>query len=198
MRTRNELRAKLAGVYYRIPVRLNPVALRRQIRHGRILRNPPEPLRLHLGCGSQRFPGFVNIDMKFTKATDYVTDIAGCRARTIRARASEHTHVIEHIPHPMVPAILAEWRRVLAPAGVLVLECPELDEAVHKYLAGDLRMLATMYGWQRYPGDTHYYGYNVPRLSRLLTEAGSASVTSEEPIDYHAAEEPCLTVVAAT
>ena len=35
-------------------------------------------------------------------------------------------------------------------------------------------MLATMYGWQRYPGDTHYYGYNVPRLSRLLTEAGCA------------------------
>jgi hypothetical protein len=184
------------AIYKWIPPRLNPVLQLRQARIGRELRRPKKRLRLHLGCGGRRLDGFVNIDMRPTRACDYVADITRLPCPAGSVERIEAYHVIEHIPHPKAPVALAEWLRVLAPGGVLVLECPEIDEAMRRYLNGDLRMLATLYGWQRYTGDTHHYGYNAPRLTALLEAAGFRKVEERRPQDYHAALEPCLRVEA--
>jgi predicted SAM-dependent methyltransferase len=183
-------------VYRRTPPRLNPVLQARQAPTYRRLRAPDRPLRLHLGCGSQRFEGFINIDLKPTSATDYVAHIGKLPCPTDSVDRIETYHVIEHIPHPEAPDTLREWYRVLMPGGTLIIECPEMDEAVRRYLAGDERMLATLYGWQRYPGDTHFYGYNVTRLAALLREVGFATIAEAPPQDYHAELEPCMRLEA--
>ena len=49
----------------------------------------------------------------------------------------ESYHLIEHIPHPQVPAMLrGDWHRILIPGGTVVLECPDLDKAVQEYIGG--------------------------------------------------------------
>jgi predicted SAM-dependent methyltransferase len=185
-----------AEFYKGIPPRLNVVLQLRQARIGRELRNPRKRLRLHLGCGARHLDGFINIDMRPTRACDYVTDITRLPCPDGSADRIEAYHVIEHIEHPKAPAAVAEWFRVLAPGGILVLECPEIDEAARRYLQGDLRMLATIYGWQRFPGDTHYYGYNAARIKAMLAAAGFPKVEERPPQDYHVALEPCLRVEA--
>jgi predicted SAM-dependent methyltransferase len=179
-----------------IPPALNPRSALRQRRARREMRGAAGDLQLHLGCGAQHKDGFINIDMKITPATDYVGSIAKLPCACESVSRIESYHVIEHIPHPVAQDVVAEWARVLKPGGTMVMECPDFDEDVRKYLAGDEEMLGSIYGWQRYDGDTHYYGYNQARLTALLTHAGFSQVRFGEPEDYHARTEPCLRVEA--
>ncbi len=52
-----------------------------------------------------------------------------------------HSHVLEHIPPPRVPAFIAECFRVLTPGGVLRIAVPDLEGIARAYLrqleAGD-------------------------------------------------------------
>lgn len=182
--------------YLAAPPALNPLFWLSQLHARQRLRRADGTLRLHLGCGHRRLEGFLNVDMKLTNATDFVSDITalGCPASSVDR--IETYHVIEHIPHPEVTRALREWYRVLRPGGTLVLECPDFDEGVRQYLAGDEGRLTSIYGLQRYEGDTHFFGYNLERLSRLLVSIGFGSVKGAEPEDYHKDTEPCLRVEA--
>jgi predicted SAM-dependent methyltransferase len=97
----------------------------------------------------------------------------------------ESYHLIEHFPRHEFPKILAMWRRLLKSGGVLIIECPDFDECVRKYLNGDESQLDGIFGLQRYVGDTHYFGYSFERLSKLLIEYGFSNVVRKEATDYH-------------
>lgn len=158
---------------------------------------PPEgPLQLHLGCGTVRRPGFVNIDHRPTSATDLECDILRLPFDDATVDRIETYHVIEHLGRHDVPQALREWHRVLKPGGTLVIECPDFDGAVRDYLAGDESRIDNIFGLQRFDGDTHRFGYNVGRLTRLLAEAGFSEITPAEPQDYHKDLEPCLRIEA--
>ncbi len=77
-----------------------------------------------------------------------------------------------------------------------MIECPDFDGAVRDYLAGDESRIDNIFGLQRFDGDTHRFGYNVGRLTRLLSEAGFSQITPAEPQDYHKDLEPCLRIEA--
>lgn len=151
-------------------------------------------LKLHLGCGERRLAGFLNIDRRKTPAVDLVLDIACLPFGDASVSRIESYHVIEHIPRNLLRGTLAEWFRVLEPGGVLVLELPDFDAAVREYLGGNDGRLDSIYGLQRFPGDTHFFGYNHKRLQAALTEAGFSKAVPKTPQDYHAASEPCIRV----
>lgn len=196
MQTRSTLYDLAKRAYVAWPIALNPIAGPNQLRTWLRLRRADGSVRLHLGCGHRHLEGFVNIDMKMTGATDYVGGISKLPCPHNSVERIESYHVIEHIPHPLAPAVLREWFRVLKPGGVMVLECPDFDEGIRQYLAGDNNLLGSIYGWQRYDGDTHFYGYNPSRLSALLIETGFKDVISADPIDYHKDNEPCMRIEA--
>jgi predicted SAM-dependent methyltransferase len=160
------------------------------------LRSPREPLKLHLGCGRNRLRGFINIDLNWSAATDFRGDITqlpcpdGCVSRI------ETYHVIEHIPRPRVEDTLAEWHRVLSPGGVLVIECPDFRRNLEEVLAGNERMMYSIFGWQRFPGDAHHWGYTEETLSALLRTVGFTDVITLPAQDYHAQHEPCIRIEA--
>jgi predicted SAM-dependent methyltransferase len=180
----------------RVGVTLKYLLQLRQLRGGLRLRFSKEPLRLHLGCGQRRLDGFINIDVNPSSATDYVADVARLPCRDNSVERIESYHMIEHIPLQAVTRLLEEWRRVLRPDGSLVIECPDVDQIMREYLDGREERLVGVFGHQRFPGDTHLWGYNESRLRRLLQSVGFASVVSEEPRDYHKNHWPCLRVVA--
>lgn len=128
----------------------------------------------------------MNIDMNWSSATDYTCDIAklpcpdGCVSRI------ETYHVIEHIPRPQVEQVLQEWYRVLAPGGVLVMECPDFGKNIEQLLAGNQKSMYSIFGWQRFPGDAHHWGYTNETLSDLVRKVGFKGVSSLQPEDYHA------------
>ena len=156
---------------------------------------PPRGLKLHLGCGAVRLDGFINIDHRWTRATDLVCDIRRLPFPDGSAGRIETYHVIEHLSPEDVERALGEWRRVLAPGGILVIECPDFEAAVQEYLEGNRERIYSIFGRHRFTGDVHLAGYNPERLTELLQRCGFDDLVFQEPQDYHKDQEPCLRVV---
>lgn len=76
----------------------------------------------------------------------------------------------------------------------MVIECPDFDTAVKEYLEGNLSMLDSIFGLQRYDGDIHYFGYNFVRLKNLLERCGFKNIVQFPAQDYHTKNEPCLRI----
>ena len=168
----------------------------RHVRTARRLRRPDAPLRLHLGCGQRRLPGFVNIDHNRSEATDYVSDIAKLPCPPSSVERIEAYHVIEHIPINTVRDVLAHWKELLQQGGTLVLECPDLDADIRELQEGNHERMFSIFGRQRFPGDVHHWGYTETSLTGLLHELGYVNARALPPTDYHAEKEPCIRVEA--
>ena len=151
-------------------------------------------LRLHLGCGGKHFDGYVNVDLWITDATDVISDITSLPWPDNAANVIESYHVIEHISHKKIKGTLTDWHRVLKPGGKLVLECPHFDEAIREYLSGDETRLLNIFGRQRFLGDTHLYGFNPKRLTRLLEEIGFKEFRETPPQSSQTLDEPCFRI----
>lgn len=151
-------------------------------------------LKLHLGCGEKRMDGYINVDMRKTPAVDLLLDVSRLPFPDNSASRVETYHLIEHMPRNQALSALREWLRVLEPGGKLVIECPDFDSAAREYLAGNAQRLDSIYGLQRFPGDTHFFGYNFSRLKEALEAAGGRMVLLKAAEDYHTASEPCIRV----
>jgi len=154
------------------------------------------PLKLHLGCGNRHFDGYVNIDLRKTRATDLVCDIRKLPYPDNSVKLIETYHVIEHLPRHDLPKALKEWHRVLVSGGKLIVECPDFDKNVRDYLKGndpDIQLLY-IFGRQRFLGDAHYFGYNFKRLKDVLEKCGFTNVKRKSAQDLHITEAACLRI----
>lgn len=158
--------------------------------------NSENYLRLHLGCGNIKFPGFINIDSRKTKATDYVFDASRLPFPKECVELMEIYHMVEHLPKKVFEKALVNWNRILIPGGKLVIECPDFDNAVKEYMEGNFSRINNIFGLQRFKGDTHLWGYNPERLSRMLENNGFGAIKLSEPTDYHRLDEPCFRLEA--
>ena len=153
--------------------------------------------RLHLGCGERRLEGYVNIDLRRTPATDLVCNITeGLPYINSSVELIETYHFIEHIPENEAVKLLRECHRVLIPEGKIIIECPDLDQAMREYLTGNEQRLLSIFGRQRGFGDAHLWGYNFKRLKGLLERTGFKDIKKKEPQDYHTRSEPCIRIEA--
>lgn len=157
-----------------------------------------QPIKLHLGCGERELDNYINIDLRKTKVTDYVADITKLPFPSGTAKEIVSFHVFEHLPRRQISKIIKNWHRILTDGGKLVIECPDFDKNIKDYLANNKPMIQLYYifGRQRFPGDTHRFGYNFKRLKKLLINAGFNKVKKEKPQDYHRLEAGCLRVEA--
>lgn len=175
-----------------------------------------QPLKLHLGCGTQRHDGFINIDCKKTEATDLICDIRKLPYGTGTIDTIESYHVFEHMSvclhanvsndygekYASLIIVLEEWRRVLKEGGNLVIEMPDLDGVIKEYMtANEARrdeLLIGIYGSYRNNDnvDIHRWGANENRLRYILDKAGFRDIIFSPAQDYHKDDVPCLRVEA--
>lgn len=173
-----------------------------------------EPLKLHIGCGSQHLDGYVNIDGVKTNATDFVCDVRRLPYPNESAELIESYHVLEHFPvclmasvdsaygekYGLLIDILKDWQRVLRPGGKLIMELPDFDKMVEEYLKADdgkkEELLAYIYGGFRFGNeyDLHRWGPNTYRLTYMLEKAGFADFEFMKATDYHMDAMPCMRV----
>lgn len=160
------------------------------------------PYRLHLGCGSIRFPGWINIDQyENPGVVDVTWDVTvpfpfpdgSCRL-------IYNEHLLEHLDVESGLRFLRECCRVLQPSGILRIAMPSLESAVEHYQAGSWRDQS----WLCLPENQlihtraemlnvffrawgHQWIYDREELHRRLREAGFESWrdcppgSSEEP-----------------
>lgn len=102
----------------------------------RARRFPRSGLRLHLGSGKVRKPGWVNIDLA-GHPVDLVWDL---RFRlplpSGTVDAIFHEHLLEHLPLQEGLFVTMECYRLLKVGGVLRIGVPDTEAYLHSYLKG--------------------------------------------------------------
>ena len=76
-------------------------------------------LRIHLGCGDDRLPGFVNIDYRPTPAVDVAMDLSLPRLADGSVSLAFSNAFFEHLYRPARAPHLQRMRRALAPGGAI-------------------------------------------------------------------------------
>ncbi len=87
---------------------------------------PPGPRRLHVGAGSQRLEGWINVDIRPFPGVDLVADVTqGLELSGIDDVFAEH--FLEHLAVDDALGFLNEVQRMLTAGGRLRLSTPNLD-----------------------------------------------------------------------
>ena len=140
----------------------------------------PLPKRLNVGCGYDIRRDYLNVDLVGRHNPDLVAD-----ATNLPMLPSGHfdevvaQDVWEHFERAKTAPALAEWARLLSPAGSLFIRIPSLLHLVDMLLAAERsgaapvkEVLHLMYGTQAYTGDYHLTGFTPAVLEDLFAGAG--------------------------
>jgi len=143
-------------------------------------------VKLHLGCWKRYIPGFVHIDLVDLPHIDYQHSVD--RLPMFQDDSVEliyASHVLEYFDREQAIAVLAEWRRVLKPGGILRLAVPDFPALLKVYqMTGHLNdILGPLYGRMVVeigsgPQQVIYHKtvYDFNSLKELLEQNGFADV----------------------
>jgi len=176
---------------------------RMSYRHWVAVRKAPRflssaPLKLNLGCGSNRRPGWVNIDLYHPDA-DLQLDLRrrwpfpdDSAAYIYSEHAFEHFEFSQEVPH-----VLAESLRVLQHGGVFDVGVPDTEWLIRgygnpnheywRYTAGwhpascETQMDHINYHFRQ--GEQHKYAWDEETLARSLQRSGFVSIARRLPDD---------------
>lgn len=135
-------------------------------------------LKLNLGAGRERIPGFHSVDINpnvgpdILLAADDLHSIGHNTVEEIRA-----VDVLEHMPYRWTGRVLREWARVLVPGGLLYVQVPDAERIMTWYVK-DKRLLL-----ERLPADLP----RTPEMGaawRLLGGQEDGTITQEGD-DWH-------------
>ena len=139
--------------------------------------------KIHIGCGTAIFDGWVNVDLRALPGVDMVLDVrSGLPFSDVEFVFAEH--FIEHLDFDSGLQFLHNCRAVLKGSGVLRLSTPNLDWVWrNQYHHGDWHddseavrdcfwMNKAFRGWG------HQFLYNEQTLTETLREAGFGFVES--------------------
>jgi predicted SAM-dependent methyltransferase len=177
------------------------------------LRPDAADLRLHIGCGKGRLPGWIDIDVD--PAPLSINVLWGLPFRDGSVRRVFVSHLLEHLFYPRdMRLFLDELRRVMTPGGIVRIVVPDIEQCIAAYVADDRSFHAgRRETWDWWPKDAtrlqdllayagagpepahlfeaHKYGYDFETLARVLGEAGFEGVRRSA---YMASEDPELRV----
>jgi predicted SAM-dependent methyltransferase len=144
-------------------------------------------MRLHLGSGRLRYPGYQNVDL-YEPSADIKADM--CDLPMFKDNSVDDIschHALEHVPLNRVGAALCEWYRILKPGGRLDLGLPDLELLMLDFLNASEddkwgKFIYQIYGLQSSiydtsnktyePGQVHQSGLSARRLRQLLEAIG--------------------------
>lgn len=132
------------------------------------------PRQLNIGCGWDKRPGYLNVDFQDFHEPDLVAD-----ARDLSILPSGfYTEIIaqdvlEHLERDEVDPALAEWARLLADGGRLILRVPDIIGLARVMANLDTvdeqrKLIQNLYGTQAYTGDYHHAGFTELTLRHSL------------------------------
>lgn len=137
--------------------------------------------RLELGSGQRASPGYETSDINAFDGIDYV-----CSPENLQLPSNSFDEilalgVIEHLEFAKVDLTISNAYRLLKSGGIFLFDVPDLYEWCKMYVQSmdDItvpftreHILSTLYGWQRWPGDTHVSGHSRESITKALNRVG--------------------------
>lgn len=126
---------------------------------------PPELLRLDLGCGDSKTPGFLGVDKYKTASTDFVVDLFKFPWpwKNDSVEAVYASHFFEHVPGKMRGQFMAELYRVMTVGGTATFVTPywssmrAIQDYTHEWPPiAESSYLYFNKGWREQNKLTHY------------------------------------------
>jgi predicted SAM-dependent methyltransferase len=140
--------------------------------------------KLNLGCGSNKLPGYINIDVEPSCNPDIVFDFVNKKLPYGDDSIDEIVffHCIEHINKNLHQRLLTDLWRVLKFGGELYISYPEFTKCYENWKSnhrGQKKFWeATIFGRQAYPSDFHVCIMHTPDFEKLLTNVGFKNILS--------------------
>ena len=136
-------------------------------------------LKVHLGCGSKKIPGWVNVDCNPLVEPDVLNDI-----KTLEYFEDGSVdviyacHVLEHVGRWEWKRVLAIWIGKLKPGGVLRLAVPSFKAVVDWYVKTNNinDVMGLVCGGQKNEHDYHYVIFDNETLTAALLALGMSEV----------------------
>lgn len=153
-----------------------------------------ERMKLNIGCGGKRLPGYTGVDAVERDGADIVAMADAVPLPDGCAEEVMAIHLVEHVHPWQVPDLLREWHRLLAPGGLLVLEMPDLVKCCQNIVEGftyagkhpDQSGLWGLYGDPREsdPYMSHKWAHTFKSIRPLVAAAGFHDIV-ERPTKFH-------------
>ena len=142
-------------------------------------------MKLHLGCGTRYFEGYVNIDYPPTEHTVQKNLVADKFCNILELDYEKETvdeirlhHVFEHFSRPVTCALLTNWYLWLKVGGILDIEVPDFEKtakvALGRFTKPKQKFVALrhIFGSHEAHWAVHYEGYSTKLMTELLTTFG--------------------------
>lgn len=159
-------------------------------------------MRLNLGSGDSKLPGFISVDL-YDDTADVRADICELPFDDNSVDEIVAYQVIEHLEYNKSQQMFDEMYRVLKPEGTVILETPDIDVVCRKILEEGLtdKWLYNLVGeyyrpwdkdryddWEHNAASIHRNPWNFARLEGFAHNAGFKLVERRDP-DFYPCEE---------
>jgi len=161
------------------------------------VREMGSPVKLNIGCGGRKLPGYIGVDAVAERtAADIVATAENIPLPDECAEEIIALHLWEHFYKWQCDDVIKEWRRLLKPGGMLVLELPNLIKCCQnvidgKFVAGKHPDQLGMWGLYGDPRDNdsfmaHRWAWSPQYLTEFLKAKGFIKIR-ETKTQWHPA-----------
>lgn len=138
--------------------------------------------KLHLGCGTRRFPDYIHVDGRKETNPDIVADVFLLEGfENNKYDLVYNCHVLEHTDRAGSDKALKRWYEILKPGGILRLSVPDIAACCEWYCEHrDLKTLYAFFWGSQIPDrgnfDYHFHGWDEFTLRKALQHTGFRDV----------------------
>jgi predicted SAM-dependent methyltransferase len=138
-------------------------------------------MKLEIGSGRRPTPGYIHNDLNAFADIDIVGNPWEISLPDNSLEEAIALGVMEHLTYDQFGLTLTNMHRLLKPGGQFYFDVPDIvawcryvvDHFDGKQIPFPIEhVFATLYGWQRWPGDEHKSGWHKPGLEQALAKAG--------------------------
>jgi len=143
-------------------------------------------IKLHLGCGQNILPGFINCDL-YSKG-DFISQIDAIvlpfKDSTVDVIYA--CHILEHFSRHEIVDVLSEWCRVLKKGGELYIAVPNFEAIANHYLKyHDVEVIqGLLNGGQDCDWNKHIVSFDFAYIKKCLDAAGFCDVSLYDYKDF--------------